>query len=877
MRSVYLFLILLAAISLVVHGRPAAVAHAAPIDPEVQRALAEAGSATFVVVLREQADLSAAPAIRDWQARGRYVVDRLTATAAGSQNKLQARRAALSGQIAAWQPLWIVNAVVVTADADAAAALARQPEVAALVAPPRIELPGTPDPTPIPTAVGSVSWGVDMIEADAVWALGVTGVGSTVGVVDTGAQWNHPALINQYRGWDGATAEHNYNWYNPDPAGTTCTDPTTPCDWMWHGTHVTGSAVGNAPGNQIGVAPGARWIHALGCCPTDAALLLALQWMLAPTDLQGQNPNPDLRPDVVNNSWGGHGGNPLFEPAMAALRASGVVPVVAAGNSGPECASLLSPADYTNTISVGNTQSNDTIRPSSSRGPGPFAGTGPDLAAPGTAVVSALPNNGYGPASGTSMAAPHVSGVVALLLEAAPALRGEVDQIAEILRRSADPKTTTESCIGVPGSARPNNTFGWGRLNALTAVNLVRDAGRLEGVVVDENGQPVPGAQVRVVGPAATLGQTATADGAYAYVIAGGLYTATAELPGYAPAFVADIGVTPDLTVTQPLTLTLLPTAVVTGTVVDALSGLPVYGARVAWADNPTRAALTDQFGRYDLELPVGPQTLRIGRAGYLDAVATVAVARNAASLAPTSDVALTPTLDYSLAVGAGPCGRAFAWRDPAGGALLALGDDASLAVTLPFPFLFYGVAYTQVHVGSNGLIMFGQGTGRLNMAVPFPARPNNAVYAFATDLNPAGGAQGTISTKTTADGAFVITYDQVQHYPSGSPETFQIVLTPDGVVQVQYLNVSDTSNLVVAVENGDGTRGTRFDNQPTAGLSLTFTPFSGSGACSTPTALTLTSAAARSSGAIAPALWTVAALLVATWIGRRRARRVNV
>ena len=104
-------------------------------------------------------------------------------------------------------------------------------------------------------------------------------------------QWDHPALKPHYRGWDGATADHNYNWFNPEPFAP-CADPTIPCDSnsCGHGTHVTGITAGDdGAGNQIGVAPGAQWIHALGCCPSDAALLKALQWMLAPTDLNGDN------------------------------------------------------------------------------------------------------------------------------------------------------------------------------------------------------------------------------------------------------------------------------------------------------------------------------------------------------------------------------------------------------------------------------------------------------------------------------------------------------------------------------------------------------------------------------------------------------------
>ena len=127
--------------------------------------------------------------------------------------------------------------------------------------------------------------------------------------IDTGVQYNHPALVNQYRGnLGGASFDHNYNWFDPS---SVCPSPV-PCDNNNHGTHTMGTMVGDDGGtNQIGVAPGARWIAAKGCetnnC-SDAALLASAQWILAPTDLNGSNPRPDLRPDIVNNSWGGGGG-----------------------------------------------------------------------------------------------------------------------------------------------------------------------------------------------------------------------------------------------------------------------------------------------------------------------------------------------------------------------------------------------------------------------------------------------------------------------------------------------------------------------------------------------------------------------------------------
>ena len=270
-------------------------------------------------------------------------------------------------------------------------------------------------------------------------------------------QWDHPALKEHYRGWDADTmqVDHNYNWYNPEPEKTCDDTESGTCDWHGHGTHTTGTTAGDDGGaNQIGVAPGAKWIHALGCCPSNEAALSTFQWMLAPTDLQGQDPDPALRPHVINNSWGGPGGSLIFQDIMATLRAAGTAVVFSAGNNGIACGTLGSPGDNPASFNVGATDSSDAVIAFSSRGPNPFSGsTGPEVTAPGYQIRSANPGSSYARRSGTSMAAPHVAGAIALLVSVEPDLIGKVDQIEELLRGTAIPLTTTQSCDGVPGSA----------------------------------------------------------------------------------------------------------------------------------------------------------------------------------------------------------------------------------------------------------------------------------------------------------------------------------------------------------------------------------------------------------------------------------------
>ena len=229
-----------------------------------------------------------------------------------------------------------------------------------------------------------VTYGIDKINANDVWNVyGVRGEGTVIGLVDTGVQWDHPALKSHYRGWNGSTADHNYNWW--DPAHFCGAAGSPPCDIHGHGTHTTGTTTGGAGADEIGVAPGAKWIHAAGCCASNASLLSSLQWMLAPTDMNGNNADPARRPNVVNNSWGGPGGSLIFYDVIASLRAAGIVPVFSAGNSGSQgCGTLGSPGDNLVAFNVGATDATDAIASFSSRGSNPFDGlTDPDVTAPG--------------------------------------------------------------------------------------------------------------------------------------------------------------------------------------------------------------------------------------------------------------------------------------------------------------------------------------------------------------------------------------------------------------------------------------------------------------------------------------------------------------
>lgn len=444
----------------------------APVEPAVRDEIASAGQATFWVVIDEQADLAPASAMRDWNARGRFVYEALHDVARKSQAGLVN---SLKAQGAPFEPFWIVNAVRVRGGAQALNAAAMQPGVREIVADRTYPIPDF-GPGAEEAAVAGIEWNISRIQADQVWSnYGVRGEGIVVATIDTGVQFDHPALVAQYRGnLGGGSFDHNYSWYDP---ARICGNPSlAPCDNSGHGTHVTGTLVGSDGGtNQIGVAPAARWISAKGCESTTAgcslaSLLAAGQWVLAPTDLNGANPSSALRPHIVNGSWNAAPGDTFFRGTVQAWLASGIFPAFSAGNGGPACSTSTPPGDYPEAYATGAFDSSNGIWINSARGSPNSAVVKPNIAAPGVNVRSSWPPSTYATDTGTSMASPHVAGTVALMWSAASVLIGDIATTRALLDQSAV-DVEDLSCSGTPGN---NNLWGQGRLDALAAVRLAR-------------------------------------------------------------------------------------------------------------------------------------------------------------------------------------------------------------------------------------------------------------------------------------------------------------------------------------------------------------------------------------------------------------------
>lgn len=802
-------------------------AQAATVDPAVNAALKAApdARARVLVKLSGQADLSAAARIEDWNERGWAVYRALSGAAERTQEpllqRLQASRAA--GHIAGVQRYWIVNLISLEADRVAIDELAASPEVEAILAPMKLEVPIVlPElPAAVPTAI---EWGVSKIRAPEVWSsYGTTGAGVVAANVDTGVQFNHPALVNQYRGnLGGGSFDHNYNWF--DPTGAT-TFPTAVEGS--HGTHVMGTEIGDdGAGNQIGVAPGAKWMAAYGCCPDNEALLLAQQFMLAPTDLAGNNPDPGRRPHVLNQSWGGPGGSQIFEDVIAALRASGVFPAFSAGNSGGNgCGSLGSPGDNPSSFNVASTNSSDGISSSSSRGPNPITGmVGPEVAAPGVSVRSSVPTNSYAVFSGTSMASPHVAGAVALLISLEPKLMGQVEQLEELLRKTAVPLNVAQTCGGVnAATAVPNNAFGWGRIDVKAAADMVYQAGWLQGSVLVD-GAPREGVVVSFSRLGDTLTTTTDAAGNYRVVAGAGTYAMSASHQGQT-VNAAGVVVTQNATTQQDFSIG--------ATQYFTLAGQfqPAAPAMIVVLGHPAiPPAWADAGGNFSVQIPAPGADIRVVHPGFQTQVLRV----NGSGGTINQIIPLAPTQNYVCRDNTEAGGPTYAWTDATGGTAYNLDDDASSAsITLPGTFTYFGTDHTTVRINSNGFLYFGATSfSTANMYLPFEGIPNNDAMAFGEDLNPALGAQGSIHSQVRGS-SLVVQYTQVQHWAGGFRETFQIILdTATDTMTYQYHTLSWPDFATVGVENASGSVGQLYSYRNSAGLvagrAVQFTPASG-------------------------------------------------
>ncbi len=315
----------------------------------------------------------------------------------------------------------------------------------------------------------TVEWNVGKVGVEQAWAQGVTGEGVVVGIVDTGVNVAHEALKGQYRGTNAdGSFNHDYNFF--DPVG----NKKDAYDDHNHGSHVAGTSVGGTKDHYTGMAPGAKFIatkvFTAGGSGSTATILKGLSWMLAPTKADGTEADPTKAPDIVSNSWGNSNGASLsYIDAWKAFEAAGIIPVVAAGNSGRPN-TVGAPGSYPQSITVGATDINDKVASFSSRGPSKIKDAEgnfiqkPDVSAPGKDIISAgKTGDSYVKMSGTSMATPAVSGVIALLLQKFPNLNAE--QVRVVLAKSS---------LDIDAPGYDVNT-GHGRVDAVKALATAQE------------------------------------------------------------------------------------------------------------------------------------------------------------------------------------------------------------------------------------------------------------------------------------------------------------------------------------------------------------------------------------------------------------------
>jgi subtilisin family serine protease len=808
---------------------------AGEIDADLERILEltlPEQTVSVLVYLAEQVDLSAITRdMDDQQAILRYrhevVVRALQEKATATQGGLIAHLSRLQadGRIEDFRPFWVTNAVRVDATKAEIEEIAARPDVARVYYNYNIELI---EPVEIGGDGGgvitTVEAGVEAVRAPEVWALGITGAGVLVANMDTGVEGSHPALADRWAGVADPRYEGHPEWAWYDPyAGQN----DFPYDNGGHGTHTMGSVTGASPttGDTVGVAPGAYWMASApidrggGIPRTVSDAILCFEWMIDPDGDPGTNWDV---PAVCSNSWGlttGHGYPPcdeLFWSYLDACEAAGTVILFSAGNEA--YSGLRRPADRAiddyRTCAVAAVDANNPnwpIADFSSRGPtyctpGGEAAIKPDIAAPGVNVRSCYPGGGYTSMSGTSMASPHVNGVVALIRQANPNL--SVEMVKQIIYDTAFD-------LGNPGE---DNDYGWGMIDAYEAVTMaMTDFGYVDGHITDaSNSDPLP-ANVEIVG--SMISVQASEEG---YYILGApaetTYTFKASLFGYFPQEQSIYVITDD-TVTADFQLEPVPppllsyepssfnVSVEPGDVEER--SLTIYNDGEGPLYYTLSAETENRLGSPGSEWkpePIGYRPADIGKGG----------ATNEPYFPPViTDEGGPDNFGYVWIDSDEPDGPVFNWVDISSiGTPIDFGADIddgnSGPISLGFTFPFYGTDFNSINVCTNGWASFTDESSVEwgNSSIPNPEPPNDMLAAFYDDLNFENGGTGYFYTNNV-DSA-IITWDHVPDWRQEGIFTFQIILAGPAGITYQYLEMGPgrLDECTIGIENSDGTDG---------------------------------------------------------------------
>jgi len=601
---------------------------------------------TYLVFLAGAADLGDIDPQSDGNAPAK-VVRRLQKTADASLQVVTPLLDALAGtgNIVDYRSYWVFNGLAVDGDLSSVLSLAQLDEVIAIRENRTHHLDD-------PRGDGSrlldeIEWNIGATGAPDVWSeMGITGRGVVVANLDSGVDWTHPALRSQYRGYadGGAATRHDYHWFDATETYPREPGPQTPniSRWSDHGTHAMGSLVGREEdgSNQIGMAPGAQWIAAKVFDDqgdsTDEWLHAGFQWCLAPTDLEGNNPNPALAPDIVSNSWGDDNGlDDSFRRDLEAWRSAGIFSAWASGNAGPSASTVGAPASYDIAFAVGAIDIDERIASYSSRGPSPWGGViKPEVVAPGSNIRSSVAGGAYESGwNGTSMATPHVAGLAALMYEASDHTLGFTETIDTIIATARD--------LGASG---PDNDYGYGRIDAYQAVSTIFKGGSFAGQVTDgASGLPISGAVLRLVSEENGGETQAVTDavGAYSVSVAAGLYDVSVAAFGYEDLTIEGLVIEAGYTTQLSFALERLAGGTISGKVKERDTGALVPAEVTLVGTN--QVVTVDAAGNYSIDVPTGTYVVRampLG-AGHRGALSGSLVVAQGASV--TANLQLAP------------------------------------------------------------------------------------------------------------------------------------------------------------------------------------------------------------------------------------------
>ena len=390
------------------------------------------------------------------------------------------------GNVTNYQQFFIINCINVVCKKEVLVKISKMSDVEKISINKKVKIPKLPNNVPedrnalFSMEKKHIPWNLKMISADkAQKEVENSNNDVVVAIIDSGVDGSHPAIKNNYRGNDKNLKR--YSWYNVVTEKTG--DKEEPYDDRGHGTHVCGTILGQRENSLLGVCPSAKWMAVKvfdSNGETDnAKLLKAGEWIMAPKDENGTE-HTEMAPKVVNNSWGGNSTDGFYRDIVKRWREAGIFPVFSAGNvtqfNGGGEDSIGTPASYPEAYAVGAIRQDEIVAKFSLRGKSNYTENfKPDIVAPGVNILSSIPGGKYTIYTGTSMASPHVTGVVCLMLKANPNL--SVDQIEKILNETATPLKDNDY------TTTPNHGYGHGKVDALNAVKL--SVGQQEGKDID--------------------------------------------------------------------------------------------------------------------------------------------------------------------------------------------------------------------------------------------------------------------------------------------------------------------------------------------------------------------------------------------------------